>query len=507
MRVGLLLIVCALLCVLPGRALASSTEETILLDDGQLVYSPPKHVARVLEQLKALGVDRVKVSVVWALIAPKPKSSRRPNFDATDPNAYPAGGWARYDLLDRLAATLGIGLYFQLDPFSPKWATAGDAKGQGSKLGRYPDPPEFEKFVEAVGRRYDGSDSSLPRVNYWGVWNEPNESPWLNPWHRGTGSHRVLLEPPHYRRLLDAAWSGLMASGHQGDTILIGETANVGVSTPLQFIRALYCVDSAYTPLQGAAAAAVGCPTAGNPAAFVAAHPGLFEATGFAHHPYAFNTAPNRPYPDPTWVTLQNIQILERVLKRIFAVYGLHPTGGVPLYLTEWGYKTNPPNPFVHTSLAQQATWLNQGEYMTWLLPYVRSIAQFELVDSRPKPHEPRGSRAYWATFQTGLEFANGSPKPSYSAFRLPIWLPSPNNGPSVTVWGQLRPANHSATQVGTLWFRPSGGAWTAIAEVQTTSPYGFFLTHAAIPAAGEVKLGWQSPAGATYYSRLVTIK
>ena len=128
---------------------------------------------------------------------------------------------------------------------------------------------------------------------------------------------------------------------------------------------------------------------------------------------------------DRNVITLANLAALERLMNGIFATYGQGRSGGVPLYMTEWGYKTNPPNPFVHTTLDQQAAWLNQGEYITFREPYVRALTQFELVDTGPKAGEsPVGSIGYWSTFQTGLMFQDGSPKPSMAAFRIPIWLP-----------------------------------------------------------------------------------
>src|SRR5206468_983884 len=97
-------------------------------------------------------------------------------------------------------------------------------------------------------------------------------------------------------------------------------------------------------------------------------------------------------------------------------------------------------------SLTQQANWLNQGEYMTWKDTYVRALDQFLLLDDGPRAGARPGSRAYWSTFQSGLLFANGAPKPSFSAFRLPIWLPSTNHR-HLTVWGELRPADRAAPQ------------------------------------------------------------
>ena len=73
----------------------------------------------------------------------------------------------------------------------------------------------------------------------------------------------VAASPHHYRRLVDAAWSGLSASGHRGDTILIGETAPRGGKKPSQlgnamppaeFVRELYCLRRNFRPYRGRAA-------------------------------------------------------------------------------------------------------------------------------------------------------------------------------------------------------------------------------------------------------------
>ncbi|MDQ6842325.1 MAG: hypothetical protein M3025_07890, partial [Actinomycetota bacterium] len=52
----------------PSQALASHSQEMILQDDQALVYSSPGQVISTLKNLKRLGVDRVRVSVVWSLI-------------------------------------------------------------------------------------------------------------------------------------------------------------------------------------------------------------------------------------------------------------------------------------------------------------------------------------------------------------------------------------------------------------------------------------------------------
>jgi hypothetical protein len=565
---GVVLAVCALMCVLPAYAAASDTESSMMIDDNQLIYSTAAHTTAVMNQLKEMGVDAVKVSVVWSLIAPDPDSSTKPAFDATDPASYPAASWARYDLIDRTAASLRMQVYFQLMPPDPAWARAA-GPSEGPSLGHDPIQTDWEQFVEAVGKRYSGSytppatasssgsgsgassglptvlgiplvrdatltasnatgrtantvhaaDTSatsgtaaaagpLPAVTNWEIWNEPNERSWLNPWYRKQGRTKIYTQPELYRSLVDGAWGALQSTGHSGNTILIGETANEGTLDPLPFVRDLYCVNSSNLPLRGHAALAAGCPQSETPAKFVVANPGLFGATGYAHHPYAFDIPPNKAYPQRYYITLQNISTLENNLNQIYGAYGRRPSGGVPLYLTEWGYESDPPDPFSHTTLGEQETYLNEGEYMTWQDPYVRSLAQFELVDDGPKPDTKAGSRAYWSTFQTGLEYADGSQKPSYDAWELPIWVPHPHHGSSVTVWAQLRPADHTTIQYAVLQYASGGSTnYTTLSEVSTTSPEGFLVTHVRIPASGSVRIAFlDSYTGAVTYSRTVAI-
>jgi hypothetical protein len=537
---------CALLSALPTRALAGAEEQSIMMDDDQLIYVSPSHAAQELEQMAALGVDQIKVSMVWGLVAPDPNSTTKPNFDATDPAAYPAGVWDRYDTVVRLATELGMSVYFQLTAPPPRWAVALHPQNQPYRWHpsvQNPNAHEFGQFVEAVGRRYSGTYNAdpppgdpppneikipglppivlppgpshqtrqpiiLPRVSTWGIWNEPNEGTWLNPQYKVLAHHRIQVQAPLlYRRLIDNAYGGLAASGHGRDTILIGETASGGITRPIALIRGLYCVGGGDRPLRGSSAAALGCPVDGSRSEFVAQHPGVFAIGGYAHHPYSFDQPPNRPFFLPGSITLYNLRRLEAELNHIFALDGHFWPGGVPLYLTEWGYKSNPPNPFIHTSLAQQATWLNQGEYMSWQDPYVHALAQFELVDAPPLNGYPPGSRSYWSTFQSGLIMTSGQIKPSYDAYRLPIWVPHPRHGSHVTVWGQLRPANHATLQYAVIEFEPRGqSSWQQLSEVQTSSPQGFLLTQVAVPSKGQLRLAWLDHVGALEYSRAVAI-
>jgi hypothetical protein len=549
----------------PAPASASTTQESIFQDDNQLVYASPSHAAQVLGQLASLGVQRVRISVIWALVAPNPLSSTRPSFDAANPADYPAGAWDRYDVLVTDAQALGLHVDFDVTAPAPYWATRRPPAYVNNKFRKVysPSAVEFGQFVEAVGTRYSGSYIThtppppppppellgvplptlpiltppaptpvvpipLPRVDYWEIWNEPNEAGWLAPqWRPGPAAPAVHghtpaktwteLSPVTYRGLLDQAASALAATGHSEDTILVGDTSAKGsvdrgllpAMPPMVFLRALYCVGGSYRPLTGTRAAQLDCPADGSTSTFAAEHPELVNATGYADHPYSFTRPPNVPSTDPTWATMADLPRLERALTRVFATYGNPRPSGVPLYLTEYGYKSNPPNPYVTVSQAQQAEYINQGEYLAWRQPYVRALAQFELIDAGPNAAEPIGSPAYWGTFQTGLMNAAGVPKPSYFAYRLPIWVAHPRTGPRVTVWGQLRPADHGGPESATIQLRAAGAStFTALQQVQTANPEGFILAHVSVSAPGSLRLAWADPAsGQVYYSRIVSVR
>ena len=497
----------------PQTSATQSHLQSILQEDDDLLYTPPQQQYQTLRQIKALGVDVVKVALIWRLIAPAQGATTPPNFNASDPNAYPAGVWNRYDLLVEEAHYLGLKIYFQIDPPSPQWGLSTQfPQGQGKSLGQVPDYRLFNEFVQAVGRRYSGSahdihGRTIPRVSIWGIWNEPNWRNWLNPIHLDAGGVGQTSQPMLYRGLVNAAYRGLQQTGHAGDTILIGETANIGSVTPIRFVEDLYCVGATYQQLTGSAATAAGCPASPDRSAFVAANPGLFQISGYAHHPYAFGIPPAQPSRVSTELALFNIPALEQVLNGIFAGYGQSRAGGVPIYVSEWGYVTNPPNPEYHTSLSQQATYLNQGEYIVSREPFVKALSQFLLTDVPSPPGGSPTPSEWLRTFTTGLIFHDGKPKPALAAFRLPIWVPVPHPGPRVLVWGQLRPANHSAAQTGVIDFRAQGSSsWRQLARVSTNSSEGFLLAHVAVPSAGLLRLGWKSPSGPVFYSRLVTV-
>jgi hypothetical protein len=510
LRRALLLAAVVLAVPLPS-AHASATQEASF-QDNRLLLDDPVHLADTLSTLRSLGVERLRISVVWQFLAPAVDSRTRPaGFDATDPAAYPAAGWAPYDLLAEEAPKYGLKLNFDVSGGAPLWATRPTRVANLAHVW-YPNARAFGDFVTAVGRRYDGSytppgaTAPIPRVGYWSIWNEPNV---------GTSSlspqavNGLEVGPRLYRALADQAYAALERTGHGHDAILVGEMASTGHTDPgaklgmqpLRFLRTLFCVDAQYHELRGAAAAQRGCPpTAEGSSAFRAAHPVLFDATGWSHHPYWLDAAPATPAPpeDPDWVPLADLSRLETALDGVQAAYGSHRH--YDLYLTEYGFETNPPRPEFAVTPALQAAYLNQAEYMAWRDPRVQSFSQYLLRDAPP------GGGSKISSFASGLAFVDGTPKPSYAAYRLALWLPATTvgHGKPLEVWGDARAARLEPDGARRVQIQIGG---RTVRTVHVTDPQGYFDVHVKVAHPGPLRLLWTGPDGRPVLSRTIAVR
>jgi hypothetical protein len=497
-----------LVAVLPSAALASKTQESMFQDDPLLVFGSNDVMEKTLSRLASVGVDRLRVSVFWNVVAPAAEQPTKPaGFDAADPASYPAASWDRYDRLIRAAQARGIGVNLNITSPIPRWAASVSPRADlQDTFG--PIPGEFGQFVRAVATRYGGAYGGLPRVDYWSIYNEPNQAGWLTPqWNTDPRDPKAFVEvAPHtYRALVAAAWVALQETGHAKDTVLIGETAPKGQQTDrglsesldvLRFVRSMYCLDDNLQFFRGTSAEVRGCPQ-NDPAGFVANNPALFHATGFAHHPYELLLAPTRRSRWADWVTIANLGDLTRELRRIYQRYGVatQDTRGVPLYLTEFGYQT-PPDPLA-PSFARQAAWSNQSEYIAYRNPLVRSFSQFLLNDDAPVPgiDPQKDPRAAWVTFQSGLRSNRGRNKPSFKAYVTPIHVTQTRirRGRGTTVFALLRPASPAAPAAARIEFRRKGAKrWRTLARRTARAPRHYVQTRLRIPSSGSVRVRWK---------------
>ena len=217
------------ICAFAAPARASTTQESIFMDDNQLLYRGDQVSDRTLRKLKSLGVDRVRVSVPWWNFTPGRDADRPPPAfrNATAIDQYEPATFDNWDHLLRVARQLEISVLFNVTGPAPRWAA-------GRKNGKFvgglfrPDPQRFEKFMRMLGTRYDGKHSdenqgkgALPRVDAWSIWNEPNQAGHLQPQWERKGKRWVPAAPRIYRNLVRAAGRAL-----QGDRARLGPPAH-----------------------------------------------------------------------------------------------------------------------------------------------------------------------------------------------------------------------------------------------------------------------------------------
>ena len=522
---------------------AASTDQLSIIQDGSFLKSPHTSIPLV----RALGARVIRVFVQWSLIAPRPGASSRPPFNASNPSAYPASNWAPYDELVRTAQEQGVVVDLEITGGGPHWAEARGLPAvyrESSSFGWRPNPAMYGQFVHAVTERYDGrftppdATGPLPAVHFWSFWNEPNFGQDLGP--QAIDGSTTPIAPALYRSLLDAGYTALQRT-QPGvrNTVLIGELAATGYSlhTPghpgklpgvtaqtraLVFLRALYCVDDRYRPLQGSTATRYGCPaTAAGTRSFRLRNPALFNATGFADHPYSSRRAPNA---NPAKINRDyaTFPVLDRVataLDGVTGAYGSHKR--LPIYNDEYGYITSPPQPagLRYPTAQRAATELNQAEYLSYKNPRVASYAQFLLNDPPITAQHPKPG------FSSGLYTSAGEAKATLSAYRLPVWLPQTTvkAGSRVEIWGGARPATFSPSAtppipptVEVQMQKGDDGSWTTIQTVAVSSATGYFDIRSMLPYSGRLRLAYSYPQtepflptgvpGTTIYGRAVTV-
>ena len=331
--------------------------------------------------------------------------------------------WGDYgEVLDALHAD-GIRVLVTLYG-APRWSNGGAGANHLPASG-------FGNFAYAAAERF-------PWVHMWTVWNEPN-----------TAVFSVPVSPALYvRRLLNPAYASLhRASG--ANRVAGGVTsprATASGMSPLAFMRGMH-----------------------------AAHARL---DAYAQNPYPQSPTetPDRTTCRCTAFTMAALPLIRSSVTRYF--------GPKPIWLTEYGYQTNPPDRILGVSQAKQAQYLGAAAARVWRTPGVTVLIQFLVRD------EP--ALGGW---QSGLYTVAGAPKLAARAFPLPLAEVS-RRGSRVSLWGQVRPGSGARSYRVQL---SVGGRWRTVAGARTGASGAFARTIAAPPGARvrlwAPALGLASPA------------
>jgi hypothetical protein len=424
-------------------------------DDGVLLGGGAAADAAVAEWQR-IGIDTVRVQVSWARVAPQPRSDSPPaSFDPANPDD-PGYDWSVIDAaVDRLVGA-GIRPILMLDGPPPLWGSGNPALGNP----RYrPSAPAFGKFAAAVAQRY-GS-----KVDQYILWNEPNLPLWIQP-QATCGTHRCSpASADTYRAMVNAAYQSI----HTLDpvaTVLIGALAPAGGdlksrnanTRPLTFLRALGCLDAGLRPV-----------TTGGCRGFQPA-----MADGVAYHPHSTRNPPDQPFATADNADLASLGRVEHLLD-LMQRWGRIRASAAPIgiWLDEYGFQTNPPDKLRGVSPGRQDLYLQQAAYLAWRDPRVQLISQYLWVD------EKVGGGKRYTGWQSGLHFADGTPKPALAHFAHPMWVDYAGG----TLWGQVRPGGAHTVQV-QVRLPGSATGWQPIADLTTADDGSWSLRAPLVPFA-----------------------
>jgi hypothetical protein len=388
------------------------------IQDDAWLLGGPGTFEERLEQVDRLGVDLVRINVRWDAVAARKPVKPSNHLD-------PAYDWSAPDALLNGLRRHGIAPLVTLVG-TPRWANGGRTSNWAPSS-----PSALANFAYATAQRY-------PWVRRWLIWNEPNKYWQLRP--TSARTYTPVLLNPAYAQLKRANRNNLVGGG------VTAPRGGTGSVSPVDWIRGMR------------------------------ANGARFDA--YAHHPYPMSRFETPMSGGCRYCENITMADLERLLANVQRSWGTRKR----IWLTEYGYQTNPPDRALGISPALQARYLGEAALRTYRAPRVDMLIHFLVRDE-----------AHVGRWQSGLFRIDDEPKLAAFAFPLPLAQAS-RRGAVVSLWGQVRPGLGSQTY--RLRYRKAG-AWRWLGGTRRTSARGYWTLRARLPRGTAVQVWSRGTLGA----------
>ena len=262
---------------------------------------------------------------------------------------------------------------------TPWWANGGQPQNVAPQ-----NMKRLREFAYAAAFRYSGryrrpDGVILPRVSLWTAWNEPNLPLGLKPQWRRINGRWVIQSARDYARICNAIYEGVHLTLLRGQKVACGVTAARGnnapatkrpSTSPIGFLRAAKAA-------------------------------GMRNFDAYAHHPYAGDPKfrPAAKPRNPRAITFANIG---KLIDEVTILYGEKP-----IWITEYGYETSPPDRIFGVTWDRQATYMHEAYTIARRNPRIDMLLWFLVRDERRM-----------TGWQSGLVSAGGLRKPAYFKFQ-----------------------------------------------------------------------------------------
>jgi len=392
------------------------------IQDDAWLASGPGTLESRLDTLDRLGVDVVRYALRWDLIATKRPTQPRWSGD-------PAYQWGAADGVLKGLRAHGISAVADLR-FAQEWANGGKRPNWLPENGA-----DFASFAAAAQNRF-------PWVRDWLIWNEPNKAGFAQP-----------VSPQAYvQKLLNPAYAALHGANRAVRVAggVTGPRAGSGGMSPIAFLRGMKAAGA--------------------------------KLDVYAHHPYPEQPRGETPASGGcgrcATITMATLEKLLREVQRAWP--------GKHIWLTEYGYQTNPPDRILGVPYGLQTRYIGEAALRVYRAPRVDMLIHFLVRD------DPLA-----AGWQSGFYTDRGRIKPSFGAFRFPLAQVSKARS-RTTVWGQVRPRS-GRQQYRLQVFR---GGWRSVGGTMRTDARGSFLR--TVPVGRGAKVRVYSPRDRAYSPPLV---